>query len=150
MITALSIPPWRIPYMVPVTQPQICFHITASPNDSFYSKIAMFRLALDALGGIYKKAHIILAIGDKEFSPVPDRWRPYLGKNLKLNWADPDVYIRYANAAQGNARWKYNYDGYDIVIFSDADTLLVRPIDEVLARMQQSPAVMGVIAHYPF
>ncbi|MEO7841488.1 MAG: glycoside hydrolase family 99-like domain-containing protein [Anaerolineales bacterium] len=136
--------------MLPVAEPQICFHITASPNDSFYSKIAMFRLALDALGGVYKKAHIILAIGDKEFSPLPERWKPFLGKNVKLNWADPQLYTKYANAAQGNARWKYNYDGYDIVILCDADTILVKPIDEALARIQQSPVVMGVIAQYPF
>ena len=136
--------------MLPVTQAQICFHISASPNDNFYSQIAMFRLALDALGEVYKKAHIILSLGDEEFSPLPDRWKPYLRNTTKLNWVDPQLYQRYSYAAQGNARWKYNYEGYDIVIFCDADTLLVRPIDDVLARIQQSPAVMGVMAHYPF
>lgn len=137
-------------YMLPVTQPQLCFHITASPNDKFYSQIAMFRLALDSFGGIYKNAHIILALGGKEFVPLPDRWKPYLGNNIRLNWAEPHLFAKYSYASQGNARWKYNYDGYDIVILCDADTLLIQPIDDVVTRMQTSPAVMGVIAHYPF
>src|SRR5687768_5950874 len=136
--------------MLSGTQPKLCFYIPASPNDSFYSKVAMTRLALDALGGVYKDAHIILALGSEEFSPIPDRWKTHFRNTVKLHWADPKLYRKYGYSAQGSARWKYDYNDYDIVIFCDADTLLVRPIDDLLVRMQQAPAVMGVIAHYPF
>lgn len=136
--------------MLPVTQSKICFHIPASPTDNFYSQIAMFRLALDALGGIYKEAHIILTLGDNEFSPLPDRWRPYFGDSVKLNWVDPQSYRKYQYNAQADARLGYDHGEYDVVIFCDADTLLIRPVDELLFMVRQSPAVMGVIAHYPF
>ena len=128
----------------------ICFSIPANATDSFFSQVAMFRRALDALGGIYKRAHILLTLGGEEFLPLPSRWKKYLGKAVKTHWADPGRYRQIGYRATAQARWTYDYDIYDVIVFCDADTLLVRPIDDLLIHFLQSPKAMGVIAHYPF
>jgi hypothetical protein len=124
--------------------------MAASPTDAFYSRVAMFRLALDHLGGIYKDASILLFLGDEAVQPLPPRWKRHLGDNVAIHWIDPGLYRHFSWHATADARWQYDYDNYDIVILCDADTMLLRPVGEMLAEMCTSPAVMGVIAHYPF
>ena len=51
------------------------FAIAGSPNDAFFSQMAMFRLALSDLGGTYKAARVICVFGDSEVQPIPERWR---------------------------------------------------------------------------
>jgi len=137
--------------MLPAIYPKICFSIPASPNDNFYSQIAMFRLALDSLGGIYKGASIIVVLSDEDVSYISNRWASYFGDTTRFIWAAPQIRQRGDYIyAQNIARWEYDYDDYDIVIFCDADTLLVDTVDDLLAKMQQTQAVMGTIAHYPF
>ena len=110
----------------------------------------MFRLALNALGGIYKQAHIIITLGDEKITPLPNKWEPYFGNTVKLNWVAPELYKQHSYFAQADARWKYDHDEYNFIVFCDADTLLIRPFDGLLIKMWQSPTAMGVIAHYPF
>jgi hypothetical protein len=47
--------------------------IPASPNDNFYSQIAMVRVALDSLGGAYRDARVVAVLGDKAVVPLPDK-----------------------------------------------------------------------------
>lgn len=127
-----------------------CFVIPASPTEAFYSQVAMFRLALDSLGGMYKKAPIILSLGEKTIEPIPEKWLSCLGVNTILHWADPKVFHDIGQRAQGDNRWKYNYDDYDVIILSDADTILLKPVDELLLEVKEKNSISGVIAHYPF
>ena len=129
---------------------KICFCIPASPTDGFYSQIAMFRLALDRLGEVYKQANIMVTIGGSDVGTLPKRWKPYLKKNVKLHWVGSELYQKYGDFAQGNARFLQDYSAYDVVIFCDADTLPLKPIDDLLIRIQNYHEVMGVIAHYTF
>jgi hypothetical protein len=132
-----------------VFRPRLCFHFLASPNDSFFSQIAMFRLALDSLGGIYEEADVIITLGDREIRPVPERWRAHLNRNVVVNWADPEMFRQLEYDAQGDAQWRYHHDGYDVICILDADVMITRPIDDVLLNVLQSPAIVGSIAHYP-
>jgi len=141
---------WKALRMFPATLPKICFSIPASPTNGFYSQIAMFRLALDSLGGIYKRAHIIIMLGGAEIMSLPEKWKPHFGNTVKPNWVDSELFQKYGDFAQGNARFLYDYDAYDIVVFCDADTLLIKQIDDLFIRLQKSPAVIGTIAHYTF
>ena len=129
---------------------KICFLIAASPTDGFFSQVGMFRLSLNSLGGVYKDADIFLSLGGEKIISIPDRWTEHLSEGVVINWADPLEYLRIGNRAQGENKWKHDYSAYDLIIFSDADTILVNPIDELLSMVKEKNLVSGVIAHYPF
>jgi hypothetical protein len=131
-------------------RPRICFCIPASPDDGFFSQLALFRLSLDTLGDIYRDAHLFVTLGGREPVTTPERWSSSLARNTSVRHVGADLFDRYGPFAQGNARLLHDYDGFDAVIFCDADTLFVRPIDDLLSESRAEPAVAGVIAHYPF
>lgn len=139
-----------LPAQSGILNPKICFHFPASPTDAFFSQIAMFKLSLDALGGVYKQADIIITFGDEQIRPIPDRWKFLLEKKVIINWAAPTEYLLKKYHAQGDAQWIYDHGNYDYVCIVDADVLIVRPIDDLLTNMLQDPAITGTIAHYPF
>ena len=128
---------------------KICFSIPASPTAGFYAQIAMFRMALDALGGHYRDADILVFFGheNEEQPPLPDKWTDCFGRNVKFNWVSAEEFRLKSYLAQGDARWRYDYAGYDLVIFSDADTLMLNPIDDLILLNLQQPAVNGVITY---
>ncbi|GAB4515347.1 MAG: hypothetical protein OHK0046_18680 [Anaerolineae bacterium] len=128
---------------------KLCFLIAASPNDGFFSQIAMFRMALNALGGIYHRAHMVIVFGDEVVEPLPEVWKPYFD-NISTYWVDPAAFEQDSYLAQGDARWLYLDAAYDFVIFTDADVMLVRPIDDLLADLLHTPAVGGTVAHFTF
>jgi hypothetical protein len=127
---------------------RLCFHIPASPNDAFFSQIAMFRLTLNSLGGVYENADIVITLGDNTICPLPDRWKSYLTQNVKLVWVEPTKFLQHSYDAQSDAQWTYDNRDYDLVCFMDADVMLIRPIDELLSNTLKNPAVAGTIAHY--
>ena len=75
---------------------KIEFLLCGSPNDAFYSQTAMFRMALDSLGGIYRQARLSLCIGDETFQAVPARWREPL-RNVDVLWAPREMFRDIGN-----------------------------------------------------
>lgn len=126
---------------------KIEFLIAGSPNDAFYSQVAMFRLALDALGDLYHRARIVLCLVSKEGpSPTPERWQPWLNR-VEIQWADQE---HAARLTHGQELFALTDASADISIICDADTMFLRPLPEdFLAEMVASPAICAVIAHYP-
>ena len=133
-----------------VFNPKLCFHFPASPNDSFFSQIAMFRLSLNSLGGIYERADIVITLGDDDVKPLPERWKPHLNKNVKINWVDSELYRQHKYDAQSDAQWIYNHEEYDFICIVDADVMIIRPIDDLLFGTLNYPSLGGTIAHFPF
>ena len=138
--------------MKPIEEIKICFSIPASPNHEFYSQIAMFRLALDSLGGIYENADLIISLGHegKINSKLPRRWKSYLSKNVIFHWVSPEEFKEKSYMAQVDHRWKIDYSEYDIVVLCDADVIILKPIDDLLFLTLKSPAITGAIAHTNF
>ena len=128
---------------------RLCFLIPASPTDGFRGQVAMFRRALDHLGGSYERARMIVTFGGEAIEPLPPRWLRYF-KRIGVRHADPDEYIKHSYFAQGDARWRNVPRDCDFAILSDADTMLLRPIDDLLAGLIREPRVAASIAHYPF
>ena len=95
---------------------RLCFSIPASPTEGFFSQIAIFRLALNKLGGNYQDADIILSLGDKIITEIPKRWIHAFGSGVLIRWADPDYYKEVGWNAQGENRWKQNYNDYEVLI----------------------------------
>ena len=105
---------------------------------------------VNSLGGMYKEADIFLSLGDEKITDIPNRWSQYLDVGVIINWADPSEFQRIGKRAQGENKWLHDYSAYDLIIFSDADTILLTPIDELLFLTKEKKTVTGVIAHYPF
>lgn len=120
------------------------FHIPANPTPSFFSQIGMFALSLREFGAPYSIAPIHVSLRHSERVPIPDAYGlAECRDQLRWHW------ITEKEAAEHrDSRWSVIGDS-EFVCMSDADTLLVRPIDELLQRLRDSPAVAGVVVHYP-
>ncbi len=126
---------------------KIEFLIPGSPNDAFFSQVAMFRLALDSLGGVYERARLVLCLGGNDRTPIPVRWKPHLERVELLH--TPNEHARQKKNC-GSFRYEVLDGGADLSVLCDADTLLIQAFDPgVLEGFARQPAVRGVIAHYP-
>src|SRR5439155_8509121 len=125
------------------------FLLCGSPTDAFWSQTAMFRLSLDSLGEIYRKARVVLCVGAEQQVSLPARWEAAL-RNVEIVWADQDEYRREGDRAQSDLTYRVISDSADLAFNCDADTLLMRPLpDDFMQGLRVSPAICGVIAHYP-
>ncbi len=125
------------------------FLIPGSPNDAFLSQIAFFRLALDALGEVYRRARVVAVLGDEKIVPIPVRWSRYF-QRIEVEWADPAEFKRRGYVAQGDRRYELFRPDADMVILCDADTAVMRALPGLAASLIVEPAFVGVIAHYHF
>lgn len=126
---------------------KIDFLIPASPNDSFYSQIAMIRLALDALGGVYRDARVVAVLGDKAVVPLPDKWMPYY-ERIEIAWTDPADFDAMSYHGTGLRCFEVCREEADVIVLCDADTVPLRPFPELLDRITRAPAFAGVLANY--
>jgi hypothetical protein len=126
---------------------KIEFVIPGSPTDAFYSQVAMFRLGLDSLGGIYERARLVLCLGAENTIAVPARWRRHLAR-AEVLWATAECFRR--DGHPGTFRYEVLDASCDLSILCDADTFMLRPFDPAhLQEFVARPAIRGVIAHYP-
>jgi hypothetical protein len=128
---------------------KIDFVIPASPNDAFYSQIAMFRLGLDALGGVYRTARIAAVFGDSRITGLPEKWKAHF-ERIDVEWADPSPVESFGYRAQSDRRFDIIRPDADVAVSCDADTLLIRPFEQATMDAVVNGALGGVIAHYHF
>ena len=122
------------------------FLICGSPNDAFWSQLAMLRLSLDSLGPEFQSARLVMVLGDMEIIPVPDRWKPFF-TNIEIEWAPVESFLEFGDGS--DHLFTLIDPSADITFICDADTLLIREIPtDFLDEMIQTPAISGVIAHY--
>jgi hypothetical protein len=128
---------------------KIDFLIPASPIEGFFSQIAMFRFALDALGPPYRNARLVAVFGAREIVPIPPRWAPYFAR-IDVEWADCADYVEGRYDAQSDRRFEVFRSDADLVISCDADTMLIRPLEPWVLDSALAGGVGGVLAFYPF
>jgi hypothetical protein len=109
----------------------------------------MWRRALDDLGGVYQQARIVAVFGDSAGTALPDRWLPHFDR-IEVHHVTPAAFQANSYAAQATARWELVPEDCDLALFADADVMILRPIDELLARVEREQAIAGAIAHLPF
>lgn len=124
------------------------FAIAGSPTDAFFSQIAMFRMSLSALGGVYSAARVIAVFGDTAPSVIPVRWRKAF-RDVDVIWVDPEDFRLQHFYAQGVGRFAAFSDDADITILSDADTLVMARFDGMLDKMLTRPAIRACPAYHP-
>ncbi len=128
---------------------KIDFLIPASPIEGFFSQIAMFRFALDALGPPYRNARVVAVFGGPEILAIPPRWAPYFAR-IDVEWADCADYVEGRYDAQSDRRFEVFRSDADIVVSCDADTILLRPLEPWVLEAAIAGGLGGVLGFYPF
>jgi len=132
--------------------PKIEFLLCGSATDGFYSQAAMFRLALDHHGGIYRDARVVLCLDSGEPVTTPPRWRPYL-ERVEIHFApiDHEIVLNGERIEYADSRlqsFPLADPGADVSFICDADTLLLTPFDPAfIEEVASEPIVAAVIAH---
>lgn len=119
-----------------------------SPNDAFFSQVAMFRMSLDDLGGAYRNARLVLSLGAEGVESLPERWAPYF-ENIEVHWDDGSRFSECNyHESQCDLLFTLLDESADISFICDADTLIIDSFpDDFIREMKNSPALCGAIAH---
>jgi hypothetical protein len=133
---------------------KIEFLMCGSPNDAFFSQAAMFRIGLDAIGGIYREARLVLSLDQGAEDPLPARWQPYF-ERIELYYAPLDHFTGEGpdRIEFGDSRL-HSYSlldaSADLSVICDADTLLLRAFPQpLLEELYERQELGAVIAHRP-
>ena len=73
---------------------------------------------------------------------------PWSRDRVEWNWVDRALFEQQSFFATGSDRLKRPTDA-DFVLLLDADTLLVRGLEDLFVALDTNPAVAGVMAHVP-
>lgn len=130
-----------------VPLPSLEIHVPISPTDHFFTMIRFLAASLRANGGALSTTPIIVTVGE-DCEPfdlyAAQPWS--IGYPIKWIWLARDRYrekIYYATAIE---RFSYNFES-DLVLMLDADTIVMRPFDDLVRRIVQEKCFGGFIAH---
>lgn len=130
--------------------PRLEFLLCGSPNDAFYSQMAFFRLSLDHLDEAHRSARVVAVFGGDDQPPLPARWEPFF-ERIEVVHASPEEFQRRRDFAANDLRFELIDADADLSCLCDADTVLIQPLPlELLDDVRRAPAILGVIAHFPF
>lgn len=128
---------------------RIEFLMCGSPTDAFWSQAAMFRRTLAFLGETYSSARLVLCLGAPGRVAIPSRWTRWF-RDIEVRWATAEEYRRDGDGAQAHELFRLLDATADLSLICDADTLLITPLPtQFFDDMRTSPAICGVVAHYP-
>lgn len=140
-----------MPEPLPQDDLRLEFRIPISPTRGFFAQVSLFHFALQRLSPRYANACIRVIVGDNcDLGAVIDA-NPWAdGKNVVWERV-PSGLFDVANI-WGTANWRLSLDAgnADVIILSDADTVLLRDIDPILDELREArPIVQGHVAHFP-
>jgi hypothetical protein len=121
--------------------------IAISPTPQFFRQVEyLWRSYAARCSGV--DFRFVVSVGeDCEPFDLEER-NPWSRGYVAWRWADREEFRRLSYGATALDRFRYPTDA-DVVLLSDADMLLVRPIDDLLAALTAQPAVAGVVAWVP-
>jgi hypothetical protein len=122
--------------------------IPISPAPHFFRQVEYLCRAFAERGGLAADARFLISVGE-DCEPY-DLYasNPWSRERVSWSWVDRELFRRFSYHATTLDRYKVATDA-DIVLFLDADTMLVRDVDDVLEALAAQPAIAGVIAHVP-
>ena len=131
---------------------RIEFRIPISPTPHFFSLVRFFNFALRRLEGAhYKSARLTIVVGDHcDIDAVrrENRW----SEAFDIVWerVPDEIFAEFHWAGTANWRLALPAERADIIVLSDADTVLLRDIDPLIAEWPSArPALRGHMAHFP-
>lgn len=121
--------------------------VPISPTPSFFRQVEYLSRSFDLNApGIDVRFEIF--VGD-DCEPYDLEAANSWGRGrVRWHWADRQEYRQRRYTATATERFRRETDA-DIVMFADADILVVGKIDSLLRSLQSAPAVAGVMAHVP-
>ena len=122
--------------------------IPISPEPHFFRQVEYIARACAALGGDLGAARIVVSVGAAEEPRDLYRELEWSRGRVEWRWIDRAAFEATSFFATGTDRFKYPTDA-DFVLLLDADTLIVRSFNDLLAGLQIDPAIAGVMAHIP-
>jgi hypothetical protein len=126
------------------------FRIPISPTSAFYSQVKAFDYALRRLGPPYSRARLSVYVGDNCDIEEVRRENTWSGAPVEWEAVPSEIFDEFG--IHGTADWRLippSRDA-DLIILSDADTILLRDINPLLMAMPEDrPAIRGHMAHLP-
>jgi hypothetical protein len=123
---------------------EVRIHI--SPEPHFFRQVQYVWRAFVAAGGHTANAIFKVFVGEDCEPYDLYEINPWSRGRIQWHWADREEFrLRGYGVPE---RFRAKVDG-DVILFLDADTLLVRPIDDLLDALAAEPLVAGVMAHNP-
>jgi hypothetical protein len=112
--------------------------------------VRFFEHALRRLGGLYADAKLMVVVGDNTTLDAIMKENDWSrGRNVEWRCVPREIFDRYG--IHGTADFRYIPETEaDLVILSDADSVLARDLDPLVASIDATqPVVAGHMAHYP-
>jgi hypothetical protein len=126
------------------------FRIPISPTASFFAQVRFFNFALRRLGGPYSSAKLLVVVGDRcdiDVVRSENKWSEAF--NVAWERVPDDIFDEFGMYGTCNWRLTYPTKDADIIILSDADTVLLKNIDPILSDFPRNrAAVKGHMAHF--
>jgi hypothetical protein len=122
--------------------------IPISPEPHFFRQVLYILRACKALGGSLGDARIVVSVGAACESRDLYAEMPWSAGHVEWHWVDRALFEAQSFAATGNDRFKHATDA-DYVLLLDADTLIVRGVEDLLVGLAINPTIAGVMAHVP-
>lgn len=131
-------------------KPSFEFIVPISPNQGFYNQIRLFNFALREIGDQYEKVRLRIVFGGEE-SLAEVESQNLWAKDFNIVFEKVPDKIFQTHGIHGNANYRLCLKDYaDIAILCDADTVLLKRIDEIFPFFDtKHPVIAGHIAHYP-
>lgn len=129
------------------TSPARCeIHIPISPTPPFLTKIHYLAASIRRFGGALADCPIIVTVGADERIDLARAhpWSRRLG--VEWRWLDDSLWRRHGIFATALQRFCYDIQGPNALLL-DCDTLVIRPIDDLLDTVERSSVIAGLIAH---
>ena len=112
--------------------------IPVSPTPHFFRQIEYLSRAFAAYGGLAANARFRVSVGDDCEPYDLAALNPWGGKRVDWHWADREQFRAISYNATNLDRFQSESDA-DIVMLLDADTMLVRNVDDVLEALVAEP-----------
>ncbi|MDC7681742.1 hypothetical protein PQU92_00495 [Asticcacaulis sp. BYS171W] len=130
--------------------PKLEFRIPISPTPGFFKQVELFNYCLRQLGGAYEECLLTVVVGDEcniDWVKSENPW----SRNFNISWQAVPVDIFREFGIHGTANWRLCIpSSADIIILSDADTILTKDIDPLFSVLcRDDPVIIGHMAHFP-
>jgi hypothetical protein len=122
-------------------------HVPMSVHPHFFYQLRCLTHSLRRFGGAYRDAPVIgIVQADRVDEGLAGRM-PWLAANgIELRWVPEAESAALGVHAAGSARLRQDFRS-DMVLLLDADTLIRRPLDDLIDRSYRDGVIAGVIAH---
>jgi hypothetical protein len=125
--------------------PATCeIHVPISPTKAFFRSVRTLAHSLQANGGSLAESSLIVTVGDDEQYDIAavETWSAEYP--IEWRWLEPDLWERHSYYGTALRRFVGPFES-PLVLMLDADTVLVRPIDDLLREVERRHALTALV-----